>query len=116
MSGFISMIDRKMDWSKHQSRMSISREKATCTLEQATTDYAPWNEDFNPHRTDLIFDRSVDGIRKSHQYLSESLYWYIQNCMEIIQDSFSEYLNEDRLHYPLHVLLMVIMIARPYGC
>lgn len=47
VSSFISMIDRKMDWSKHQSRMSISREKATCTLEQAITDYAPWNEVFN---------------------------------------------------------------------
>lgn len=68
------------------------------------------------HRTDLIFDRYVDDIRKSQQYLSESLYWYIQNCKEIIQDSFSEYRNEDRLHYPLHVLLMVIMIAKQNGC
>ena len=96
--------------------MSISREKATCTLEQSITDYAPWNEVFNPHMTDLIFDRYVDGIRKSQQYLSESLYWYIQNCMEIILDSFYEYRNEDRLHYPLHVLLMVIMVAKHYGC
>ena len=116
MSSFISMIDRKMDWSKLQSRMSISREKATCTLEQAITDYAPWNEVFNSHRTDHIFDRYVDDIRKSRQYLSESLYWYIQNCMEIIQDSFSEYRNEDRLHYPLNVLPMVIMVAKQYGC
>lgn len=68
------------------------------------------------HRTDLIFDRYVDDIRKSQQYLRESLYWYIQNCKEIIQDSFSEYRNEDRLHYPLHVLLMVIMIAKQNGC
>lgn len=96
--------------------MPIIEEKAGCSLEQAITDYAPWNEVFNPHRTDLIFDRYVDGIRESQQYLSESPYWYIQNCMEIIQDSFSEYRNEDRLHYPLHVLLMVIMIAKQYGC
>lgn len=116
VSSFISMIDRKMDWSKHQSRMSISREKATCTLEQAITDYSPWNEVFYSHRTDLIFDRYVDGIRKSQQYVSESLYWYIQNCMEIIHDSFSEHRNEDRLHYQQHVLLMVIMIAKQYGC
>ena len=36
--------------------------------------------------------------------------------MEIIHDSFSEYRNEDRLHYPLHVLPMVIMVAKQYGC
>ena len=36
--------------------------------------------------------------------------------MEIIQDSFSEYRNEDRLHYPLNVLPMVMMVAKQYGC
>lgn len=80
------------------------------------TDYALWNESINPHGTDITFDRYVADIRKSQQYLRESLYWYIQNCKEIIQDSFSEYRNEDRLHYPLHVLLMVIMIAKQNGC
>ena len=48
VSSFISMIDIKMDWSKHQSRMPIIEEKATYTLEQAIEDYAQWNEVFNP--------------------------------------------------------------------
>lgn len=80
-----------MDWSKHQSRMPIIEEKADYPLEQAITDYALWNEIFNPHRTGIIFDRYVDDIRKSQQNLNDSLYWYIQNCMEIIEDSFKEY-------------------------
>ncbi|MDY5064119.1 MAG: hypothetical protein SPE82_05315 [Succinivibrio sp.] len=36
--------------------------------------------------------------------------------MDIIQDSFDEYRKRESLHYPLHVLLMVIMIAKQYGC
>lgn len=64
--------------------MPIIEEKVAYSLEQAITDYAQWNESINPHRTGIIFDRYVDGIRKSQQYLSESLYWYIQNCMKII--------------------------------
>ena len=36
--------------------------------------------------------------------------------MEITDDSFDVYRKEYRLHYPLHVLLMVIMIAKQYGC
>lgn len=62
------------------------------------------------HRTDLIFDRYVDDIRKSQQNLNDSLYWYIQNYMEIIDDSFDVYRKEDSQLYPLNVLLMVIMI------
>lgn len=116
MSSFIPMIDIKIDWSKHQSRVPIIEEKAGCSLEQAITDYAPWNEVFNPHRTDIIFDRYVADIRKSHQNLNNSLYWNIQNCPEIIEDSFDEYRKRESLHYPLHVLLMVIMIAKQYGC
>lgn len=116
MSSFIPVIDIKMDWSKHQSRMPIIEEKAGCSLEQAITDYAQWNESINPHRTDIIFDRYVADIRKSQQNLNNSLYWNIQNCTEIIEDSFDEYRKRESLHYPLHVLLMVIMIAKQYGC
>lgn len=105
-----------MDWSKHQSRMPIIEEKADYPLEQAIEDYALWNESINPHRAGIIFDRYVADIRKSQQNLNDSLYWYIQNCMEIIEDSFKEYRERESLHYPLHVLLMVIMIAKQYGC
>lgn len=110
------MIDIKMDWSKHQSRMPIIEEKADYPLEQAIEDYALWNESINPHRAGIIFGRYVADIRKSQQNLNDSLYWYIQNCMEINEDSFKEYRERESLHYPLHVLLMVIMIAKQYGC
>lgn len=79
-----------MDWSKHQSRMPIIEKKADYLLEQAIEDYALWNESINPHRAGIIFDRYVADIRKSQQNLNDSLYWYIQNCMEIIEDSFKE--------------------------
>lgn len=68
--------------------MPIIEEKAAYSLEQAITDYAQWNESINPHRTDIIFDRYVADIRKSQQNLNNSLYWNIQNCTEIIEDSF----------------------------
>lgn len=74
MSVFISMIDTKMDWSKYKSRMPIIEENAACSLEQAITDYALWNESINPHRTGIIFDRYVADIRKSQQNLNNSLY------------------------------------------
>lgn len=80
------------------------------------TDYALWNESITPHGTDITFDRYVADIRKSQQNLNNSLYWNIQNCTEIIEDSFDEYHKRESLHYPLHVLPMVIMIAKQYGC
>lgn len=38
VSSFISMIDMKMDWSEHQSKIPIIEEKADYPLEQAIAD------------------------------------------------------------------------------
>jgi len=115
MPGFISAIEKSFDWKKFQSRMSIAEEAPAYTLEQAIADYSKWSHLFKGNIGAGGYKKYLADIRYFNEEVSPTLSHHIQEIITQILCSYSEYRNKYRIHYPLYLLMMTVIIARNYG-
>lgn len=95
--------------------MSIAEEAPAYTLEHAIADYSKWWHLFKAHLGIGGYQKYLADIRYFNEQVSPSFTRHIQEIITQILCSYSEYRNKYRIHYPLYLLLMTVIIARNYG-
>ena len=116
--GFIAKLESSMDWSLHRSRIAISLSDEyprDYSIEDAIADYTRINI-ATTHAQTLVYENYLRYIRELSVSVDNSCLGFIRDCGNVIDEMFNDYRNEYRARLSLKNIILIIMLAKIYGC
>ena len=116
--GFIAELENSMDWSSHQSRIAISLSDEyprDYDLESAIADYTKCTT-ITTHVQKLSHENYLRFIREMAVSVDNSCLGFIRDCGNAIDELFNDYCDEYRAKLSLKCLILIMMLAKVYGC
>ena len=116
--GFIAKLESSMDWSLHRSRIAISLSDEyprDYSIEDAIADYTRINI-ATTHAQTLVYENYLRYIRELSVSVDNSCLGFIRDCGNVIDELFNDYRNEYCARLSLKNIILIIMLAKIYGC